>query len=115
MDEKLEAAKDRAWRAVASIDDAYARKDIDDEGWHRAMAAVCVPAYLAAEDDRGGSGHTGTADDWEWSRGIVAEALDRDGSFLDAGCANGLLMESVARWASARGHAIEPHGLDISP
>jgi len=115
MDEKLEAAKDRAWRAVSAIDDAHARSAIDDEGWHRAMAAMCVPAYLAAKDERGGSGHTGTAEDWEWSRGIVADALDRDGAFLDVGCANGLLMESVARWASAQGRAIEPHGLEISP
>src|SRR5262249_6489499 len=115
MDEKLEAAKDRAWRAVAAIDDAHARHEIDDEGWYRAMAALFVPAYLAAADERGGSGHTGTADDWEHSRGIVAEAIHRDGSFLDVGCANGLLMESVARWATARGFRIEPHGLDLSP
>jgi SAM-dependent methyltransferase len=56
-----------------------------------------------------------TAEDWEYSRGIVAEALHRDGSFLDVGCANGLLMESVARWAAARALKIEPYGLDISP
>ena len=30
------------------------------------------------------------------------------------GCANGLLMECVARWAAEDGHAIEPYGLDIS-
>jgi hypothetical protein len=60
------------------------------------MAAFIVPAYLHADSVRGGSGHTGSADDWEWSRGILAEAFDRDGTFLDVGCANGLLMESVA-------------------
>jgi len=114
MDEKLEAAKERAWRAVAAIDDAHARDALDDDGWHRAMAELIVPAYLAAGDERGGSGHTGTAEDWEHSRGIVADAVDRGGSFLDVGCANGLLMESVARWAAAKGHAIEPYGLDIS-
>jgi trans-aconitate methyltransferase len=31
-------------------------------------------------------------------------------SFLDVGCANGHLMESMARWAG-----VEPYGLDISP
>jgi RimJ/RimL family protein N-acetyltransferase len=115
MDEKLEAAKDRAWRSVAAIDAAYARGEFDDDQWHRAMAAFIVPVYLHADSVRGGSGHTGSADEWEWSRGIVAEALDRDGTFLDVGCANGLLMESVAAWGAAAGHAIEPYGLDISP
>lgn len=41
--------------------------------------------------------------------------IDRDGSFLDLGCANGLLMESVVLWAGERGHRIEPYGVDISP
>jgi SAM-dependent methyltransferase len=115
VDEALEAAKERAWREVAAIDAAYERGELDDEGWHAAMAELVVPAYLGAEDVRGGSGHTGTADDWEYSRGIVAEALARDGTFLDVGCANGLLMESVARWGRERGLEIEPYGLEISP
>ena len=38
----------------------------------------------------------------------------RDGSFLDIGCANGLLMESVVQWAGKDGHCLEPYGLDIS-
>jgi RimJ/RimL family protein N-acetyltransferase len=45
----------------------------------------------------------------------VADALDRDGAFLDVGCANGLLMESVVRWGQARGRVIEPYGLEIAP
>jgi 2-polyprenyl-3-methyl-5-hydroxy-6-metoxy-1,4-benzoquinol methylase len=79
------------------------------------MAGLIVQKYLTAPTVQGGSGHGGSADDWEYSRGIVAEALDRDGSFLDVGCANGLMMESVARWGATRGLAIEPYGLDIAP
>jgi 2-polyprenyl-3-methyl-5-hydroxy-6-metoxy-1,4-benzoquinol methylase len=115
VDEELEAAKERAWRQVAAIDAASVRGELDDASWHRAMAALIVPAYLASPSPQGGSGHTGTAEEWEHSRGIVADALDRDGAFLDVGCANGLLMESVARWGRARGLAIEPYGLDIAP
>ena len=37
------------------------------------------------------------------------------GTFLDVGCANGLLMESVAAWCAERGLAVEPYGVDISP
>jgi SAM-dependent methyltransferase len=115
-DDALEAAKlGRHWRDVAAVDAAYARGELDDAGWHRAMAGLIVDKYLAAPDERGGSGHTGTAEDWEYSRGIVAESLDRAGSFLDVGCANGLLMESMARWGMARGLAIEPYGLEIAP
>lgn len=115
LDQDLEFAKERAWREVRAVDQAHARGEIDDEGWYRGIAAIIVPAYLAASTVQGGSGHTGTTDDWEWSRGIVAEALNRDGSFLDVGCANGLLMESIARWSRTRGLAIEPYGVDISP
>jgi SAM-dependent methyltransferase len=115
MDETLEAAKEGNWREVAAIDAAYARGELDDAGWHRAMAELIVEAYLASPTVQGGSGHGGTAEDWEYSRGIVADALHRDGSFLDVGCANGLLMESVARWGAARGLTIEPYGIDISP
>jgi hypothetical protein len=108
----VRASKERAWREVAAIDAAYERGELDDDGWHRAMASLVVPAYLAG-DVRRGSGHTGTAEDWEYSRSIVAELLGHDRAlrFLDVGCANGLLMESVARWRPN----VEPYGLEISP
>jgi len=102
-------AKERAWRAVEPVDEAYADGELGDDGWHAAMAAIVVPAYLGAATDEGGSGHSGTPEDWEYSRGIVAEAV-RGETFLDVGCANGLLMESVHRWTGS-----EPYGLDISP
>jgi 2-polyprenyl-3-methyl-5-hydroxy-6-metoxy-1,4-benzoquinol methylase len=114
VDEGLESAKERAWREVAAIDQAYERGELDDEGWHAEAAKLVVPAYLAANTPQGGSGHSGTADDWEYSRGIVAEALDRSGTFLDIGCANGLLMASVARWGRGKGLSVEPYGLEIS-
>ena len=109
-DETLAFAQDRGWRQTAADNEAYARGELDDAGWHAAMAARLVPAYLGADTPQGGSGHTGTVADWEYSRGIVAEAIHRHGNFLDVGCANGLLMESVARWSG-----VEPYGLDISP
>jgi GrpB-like predicted nucleotidyltransferase (UPF0157 family) len=113
---RLEAKKNRGWREVAALDAAYAAGDLDDAGWHRGLSDLLVPAYTATTADvRRGSGHTGTAEDWEWSRGIVADAIDRSGTFLDVGCANGLLMESVVRWTARRGLAIEPYGLDIAP
>jgi SAM-dependent methyltransferase len=104
--------KDRAWREIAAIDTALERGEIDEAGWHRAMADLIVPAYVAADTPWGGSGKLGTAQDWEYSRSLVADAIDRDGTFLDVGCANGYLMDSLRGWTS---YAVEPYGLDISP
>lgn len=51
---------------------------------------------------------------WELGRKPIAEAVDRDATFLDVGCANGLLMESLTAWAAERGHRLEAYGLDLS-
>ncbi len=110
MDEELEAAKERSWRKTAAIDEAYARGKLDDAGWHAANAGLIVPAYLAAETPEGGSGSSRDAAGWERARSLVADATEVGQSFLDIGCANGHLMESMARWAG-----VEPYGLDISP
>src|SRR5688572_10955388 len=60
------------------------------------------------------SGFGRDACDWERFRRPVAGPIVRDGSFLDIGCANGLLMESVVAWAREDGYRVEPYGLDIS-
>jgi hypothetical protein len=103
--------KENKWREVAEIDELLERGAIDEPGWHRRMQELIVPAYLAAETPWGQSGKTGTAEDWERSRSHVADAIDRDGTFLDVGCANGYLMECLPRWTP---FAVEPYGLDIS-
>lgn len=113
-DEGLEAARERGWRDLASIDAAYARGDLDRRGWHDAIRAVIVPAYLAARDARGGSGHHGSAEEWERTRSPLMTAVEHPGDFLDIGCANGLLMESVHGWGAERSLAIEPYGVEIA-
>src|ERR671915_499848 len=110
MDEELEAAKEGGWREVAAIDAAYAARELDDAGWHEAMAALVVPAYLAAATPEGGSGSSRDPAGWEYARSLIADAVEPGQSFLDVGCANGHLMESMAVWAG-----VEPHGLEISP
>jgi SAM-dependent methyltransferase len=110
VDEKLEAAKEGGWREVAAIDKAYARGELDDAGWHEAMAALVVPAYLAAEAAPGGSGSSRDEAGWEYARSLLVAATEPGWTFLDVGCANGHLMESMAAWAG-----VEPYGLEISP
>ena len=70
--------------------------------------------YLAGTNPRLQSGFGRGKCDWERFRRPVAAPVDRDGSFLDIGCANGLLMESVVAWAREDGYHVEPYGLDIS-
>lgn len=68
--------------------------------------------YLATDDPRAQSGFRGSAERWEAARSLIAYPIERPGTFLDVGCANGLLMESVVRWAV---HAVEPYGIDFAP
>jgi SAM-dependent methyltransferase len=86
----------------------------NEAAWYARTAALLEAAYLRASDPYGGSGKSGGAHAWELARRVIAVAIDRGGSFLDVGCANGLLLESLTAWCAAGGHAIEPHGLELS-
>jgi 2-polyprenyl-3-methyl-5-hydroxy-6-metoxy-1,4-benzoquinol methylase len=114
-DPAIERLKERAWQEVAAINQALVEGRIDEEGWHEAMASLIKPAYLAAENPYAQAGHGGDAVTWEASRGFIVEAIHRSGTFLDVGCASGILMESVHRWGATRDLRIEPYGLDIVP
>lgn len=107
-------AVERGWRELGEIDAALARGEIDEEGWHTAVLAIIEPAYLGAETPQGQSGQSGDAEGWEQARRLVLDGVDGDGTFLDVGCANGLLMESVHAWAAEDGRVLEPYGVDIS-
>ena len=110
--DEIKALKDGGWREIAAIDAALESGEIDEEGWHRAMAGLVVPAYLAAETPWGQSGKSGDHALWEEARSNIADAIDRNGTFLDVGCASGYLMECVVRWSP---HRVEPYGLEIAP
>jgi hypothetical protein len=93
---------------VVAIDAALERGEIDEEGWHRAMADLVVPAYLGGDNPRAQSGHSGDAERWEGARRLLLDAVERPGSFLDIGCANGHLMECLRAWAAEDGIDLEP-------
>jgi SAM-dependent methyltransferase len=112
--EDLASAKERGWRELSSIDEALERGEIDEEEWHRRVLAIIEPAYLSADTPQAQSGSSRDATGWEQARRLILDAVDRDGSFLDIGCANGLLMESLAEWAGQDGRVLAPYGLEIS-
>jgi SAM-dependent methyltransferase len=103
--------KENAWRESADLDARLASGEIDEETWHRELQDILVPAYLAAPTPWQQSGKSGTHDDWVYSRAPLAHAIDRDGSFLDVGCANGYLIECLPGWTH---FDLEPYGLDLS-
>ena len=106
------AMRDGAWELIENLDAQLARGEIDEASWHTAVARAIVPAYLAAETPWEGSGKSGTTGDWEYGRSLIAHAIDRSGSFLDVGCANGYLLECLPRWTP---HTLKRYGLDIAP
>jgi SAM-dependent methyltransferase len=114
MSDDVRDAVEHGWRQLARIDAALERGEIDEAGWHAAVLEVIEPLYLGASTPQGQSGRSGDAEEWEQARRMVLDGVDRDGSFLDVGCANGLLMECVHRWAAEDGRTLEPYGVEIS-
>ena len=113
--EPIEWAKNRAYDLLARNNADLEQGRITEAEWYARGDAVCTPAYLAGDNPRSQSGHSGDEAHWRHARSIICEALHSDGTFLDVGSASGYLMESVVRWAGEAGLAIEPYGLDISP
>ena len=70
-------------------------------------------SYLSYRDPLRQSGYGGGPINWRKKRGVVLEAVESDGTFLDVGCANGYLLECLVAWAHERGVRLIPYGLDI--
>jgi SAM-dependent methyltransferase len=98
---------------VRMADDA--RRALTHEERVEDMRRILDVSYLTADTPWGGSGYSGTREEWDANHAHIVDAVERDGTFLDVGCANGFLMECMVDWCAARGIALEPYGLDISP
>ena len=72
--------------------------------------------YLKTNDPMMQSGYDGGAKRWKEERGPIVKAIDHDGTFMDVGCANGFLLESLAAWVTLekRWHIV-PYGVDMNP
>jgi SAM-dependent methyltransferase len=86
-----------------------------DADYYADHVRLLEPAYLRGTTPQAGSGFGGDAERWRARREMIVDGVHRAGTFLDVGCANGLLMESVQAWAGERGLAVEPYGVDIAP
>jgi SAM-dependent methyltransferase len=102
-----------AWDILAyQTDQRHRSGACDDDEWYAIKAALFSDAYLGGRTPRAQSGFGGDARRWEHSRRPIAATIDRPGSFLDIGCANGHLLECFLSWCRFR---IEPFGLDFVP
>jgi SAM-dependent methyltransferase len=100
--------------AICRLASDLRRRGVDDATWSVDTVRLLEEHYLRAPTPEGQSGKIGDAADWELSRRLVVRPAHHDGTFLDLGCANGLLMESVHRWAAEDGRRLDPYGLDAS-
>jgi SAM-dependent methyltransferase len=82
--------------------------------WFDNTRRVLETAYLSHDEPWRQSGMSGPADRWISLRRPVADCIDRSGSLLDVGCANGYLLECCMEWVGQRGLRVDPYGLDIS-
>lgn len=88
---------------------------ISEEQWYDGRRKATAIAYLSRANPRAQSGHGGDAARWRYTRVLmVLEAIHKDGSFPDVGCANGHLIECLQRWVEGSGLTVEFYGLDIS-
>jgi SAM-dependent methyltransferase len=110
---RMRAAGDEHGAGVVEAADR-ARRSLDDDAFYRDGRRLLETSYLRDGTPRGGSGFGGTAAAWQAQRAHLCQAIDRDGSFLDVGCANGHLLESMVAWCAKRGIRLEPSGVDLS-
>ena len=71
-------------------------------------------AYLQHAEPWKQSGFSGPEDRWVRVRKPIADCIEKSGTFLDIGCANGYLLECIMKWTAERGLSIVPYGLDLS-
>ena len=104
----------RLARLVEVADEA--RRTLSDDEYFEGTGHLLEAAYLDPRNEtpRQGSGFGGSEADWYAGRHHLSDAVDHDGTFVDIGCANGHLLETLVPWCAERGHHIEPFGVDLS-
>jgi 2-polyprenyl-3-methyl-5-hydroxy-6-metoxy-1,4-benzoquinol methylase len=94
---------------------AASYRALDEQAFYADTVRTLERSYLRGQTPQEGSGFGGAEQAWRQARHHLTEAITADGTFLDVGCANGLLMESVAAWCAERDLAVEPYGVDLAP
>jgi SAM-dependent methyltransferase len=80
-----------------------------------ARLEALAATYLGESDPIRQSGFSGGPERWRMERAPILQAIQTSGDFLDVGCANGFLLESLIRWGAETGLSLTPYGVDYSP
>jgi SAM-dependent methyltransferase len=110
----IKFAKNRAYVFMEKQQQALNAGAITEDQWYAESNAFFTTHYLAADNPRAQSGHSGDESKYRYTRMMVLEAIHHGGTFLDVGCANGYLVESLHKWLTGSGLAVEFYGLDFS-
>jgi 2-polyprenyl-3-methyl-5-hydroxy-6-metoxy-1,4-benzoquinol methylase len=101
--------------AAAVTAAAASYRALDEQVFYAGNMRTLQRSYLRGQTPQQGSGFGGDEQAWRQDRRHITEAITTNGTFVDVGCANGLLMESVAAWSAERGLTVEPYGVDLAP
>ena len=110
----IKYAMNRAYQFLEEHQEALDNGRITEAQWFDINKEYFTAAYLSADNPRAQSGCGGDENRWCYSRRMIIEAIHKNGTFLDVGCANGYLIESLHRWLAGSGLEVEFYGLDIS-
>ncbi len=81
--------------------------------WFAENVSALERNYIIHNGPRKQSGFSGSEYKWTKCRKPIADSIDKSGTFLDIGCANGYLLQSIIKWKYKDGIRIVPYGLDI--
>ena len=110
LDQAIRASR----RYVVRCGDDVVMSDL--AAWDQRTQTELEDAYVAAGDGPKGSGsRRDSVGDWRAKRQHLSVPMDRDGSWLDVGCANGFLLATLPTWCAERDITIEPYGLELLP
>jgi len=98
----------------AYVNAGLQNNEINKDDWYELNNLYFTRLYLSQDNPRGQSGHGGDERHYVFSHLPIIEAIYKDGTFLDVGCANGYLCEKVHGWAAAIGFDVQVFGVDIS-
>jgi len=87
--------------------------EFDEKLWHEEMRARLEEKYLAGETPWEQSGFRGSVKRWRRLRYPIVEAIEWDGRFLDIGCANGYLIQSLHEWLQPLQRKVQFFGIDV--
>jgi len=83
------------------------------EKWFKENVNSLEKDYLKHGDPRKQSGFSGSEYKWTKCRKLIADCVEKNGTFLDIGCAIGYLLQNIIKWKRKEGITIIPYGMDV--